>query len=959
MFNLESFLIKILQEKYFTEKKPITLIFDKDQCIYHFFENNAYELDLYDGENSFYTCIAEKKDDFEKLISSFDLSSKNLIIILSGSNKTVYNNLIQSATNDNNIDFNSITIYFQNILNFLIGKELTTGDWDMSFRHLNKYLPEISNFLIENYHKCDAECNLISSIPEKGLTLKQKSELREDKKSKIELYKREFLLYLFFKDILEHDESIKSKQNYIIEKIITYRSLITGLLDSSALYLLQIFKDFLYNVFSEQVSSFFLYFTKGKRINQLKNLIISIEILNELNKNADFKDFINFKKEISPFLDNINLDESYEKNVKIFNEQLFEELKQIINQFIKYEMDSNRIIQKRYLISDFKNASIITSLEKRVDFFDNKLRVNVNNWNDIKNLSSMHLIYSGIVKFNQILLSKLFRIAPNRVYRKEIQLFEIAKLNNILDEFQNNIYFKLKLYEYHLHFNFLRDIIKLFLILTRLEGEDENILKNCNIENWKNLYLDILLPLDILCWDTYENSRLFWINVNIPNNLEKYMKHLVNTIVEKIKEINILFLNFLKINYPLWVKNPQSSPISVVNVIKKFFKPEKGFDYYLFLIIDCCRHDIWDILKKKILRDFPELGAKTITGLSILPTSTKFARRAIASGKYPVEMNKRKFYWNEGSEFLDNIKYNYSRVFPQILKLHDSDPIYNVNCELLSKNNEAISKVLNNYNIQYCVFNFSDKVSHNFEMSVNRELISKVYSDKIKPLLRKILETKNNPIIYFGTDHGISKCYTLINWRRTNFNDHWKKEYRNRYLKRDNRWFCSKFKTNYNKENLLKIENYFDKWGLNGEYMKGDNLEDIAGYYFGIAYDDLLGSYGETATYYAHGGASFFELLIPFSILSKELKKEEIPKNPIVNLSHRWKKLIIRNPNNIPLKKFSLNFYIEDYHYYFEDYIIDPRGERIFNLEKSFLSEGNYSYKGHFEFNERIFSFEP
>ncbi|KKK50761.1 hypothetical protein LCGC14_3121800 [marine sediment metagenome] len=106
------------------------------------------------------------------------------------------------------------------------------------------YLPSISNNLTENYHKYDAKCKMINSFPQSGLTPKQKSELRKTIRSKIDLYKKEFLLFLFFKDILEDDEILINKQNYIIEKTITKGFLITDLLDSSAHYLKQILKDY-------------------------------------------------------------------------------------------------------------------------------------------------------------------------------------------------------------------------------------------------------------------------------------------------------------------------------------------------------------------------------------------------------------------------------------------------------------------------------------------------------------------------------------------------------------------------------------------------------------------------------------------------------------------------------------------------------------------------------------------
>ncbi len=143
----------------------------------------------------------------------------------------------------------------------------------------------------------------------------------------------------------------------------------------------------------------------------------------------------------------------------------------------------------------------------------------------------------------------------------------------------------------------------------------------------------------------FTNGWQSWINTYI--NLLKWDLQL-DTLqsVDELKaihairkqEANAAFANYIQDNYSNWLAN-QESPTLSVDVVYKYVIPEiQAGKQVLFVVMDCMRLDHW--LKIEPLLH-PMFDITTHYYYSILPTATRYARNAIFSGLFPLELAKR------------------------------------------------------------------------------------------------------------------------------------------------------------------------------------------------------------------------------------------------------------------------------------------------------------------------------
>src|SRR5260370_1208466 len=102
--------------------------------------------------------------------------------------------------------------------------------------------------------------------------------------------------------------------------------------------------------------------------------------------------------------------------------------------------------------------------------------------------------------------------------------------------------------------------------------------------------------------------------------------------------------------YPRWLANPEGDrpPLSV-DVGAEFLVPVlKAEGRALFVVIDCLRLDQWEVLRDLVT---PLFDVEESHYYSILPTATPFARNAIFSGMYPMEIAARHpEWWGQASD---------------------------------------------------------------------------------------------------------------------------------------------------------------------------------------------------------------------------------------------------------------------------------------------------------------------
>src|SRR5437879_4656739 len=104
------------------------------------------------------------------------------------------------------------------------------------------------------------------------------------------------------------------------------------------------------------------------------------------------------------------------------------------------------------------------------------------------------------------------------------------------------------------------------------------------------------------------------------------------------------FAAYVARQYPRWLAAPEGDrpPLSV-DVGAEFLVPVlKNAGRVLFIVVDCLRLDQWEVLRDLVT---PLFQVEESHYFSILPTATPFARNAIFSGMFPMEIAARHPDW--------------------------------------------------------------------------------------------------------------------------------------------------------------------------------------------------------------------------------------------------------------------------------------------------------------------------
>src|SRR5213594_4355012 len=110
------------------------------------------------------------------------------------------------------------------------------------------------------------------------------------------------------------------------------------------------------------------------------------------------------------------------------------------------------------------------------------------------------------------------------------------------------------------------------------------------------------------------------------------------------------FAEYVARQYPRWLASPEGDrpPLSV-DVGAEFLVPVlRSTGRVLFVVIDCLRLDQWEVLRDLVT---PLFDVEESHNYSILPTATPFARNAIFSGLFPMEIAARHpEWWGQASD---------------------------------------------------------------------------------------------------------------------------------------------------------------------------------------------------------------------------------------------------------------------------------------------------------------------
>ena len=685
-----------------------------------------------------------------------------------------------------------------------------------------------------------------------------------------ELENKNYIEILFRELLIDGDESL-----YLLKKIFLNSELFFEIYHSSLLKnLKRIIKSYISNIFPKSFSNVIEKCLEYKNFRDLFNLLITISYIKQFNHNLDNFEvairYINSKTEITQILDT-------NEDIIPLNSEI-KEVASIGDNFINYviEILSEK---KKPEIKIFKNiGNLIKSIENDINLFEIDSITNKSiffpEWVDLQknfnkilfHVPSFWLSFNFLEYFIMAVLRWFFKNPKLKELKRTIIEFSALNFKSI-DQFKENIFYvtDLKNSEYWIKLNFLENFIDIILYLYHLRRNVIPLLKNIKNDHifWKTVFERYYLHLSGSIEALIENTLQF-IPTKI-SNIEIFVKRLEKIIFNVLKEINNIYKKYLLSNYKNWVSNvnEDTTPLNVVNVLSRKFFPnfKTGLNTFnLFLFIDCCHVGIWNILKQKILNDFPNLSIQTELGFSILPTSTKYARASLFSGEYPKNIQSN----DELKEFLRQFGRPTHKAY-----IEEMNKFFITNCENMFDFKENIENIRKSGdNFQISIFNFSDKTSHTYSQNFLKSLIDSMYNSKIRPLIELVIRNYKDIFIFFATDHGISRCTEEFDWENDKFNRHWENDI---FHKKGVRAFIS-YETPLNRDGINKNLIYLkddeaSDWGL-ANSSRGNALS----YFFATNFYNLKKTPENKRNLenFGHGGASMDEFIIPFAIIEKK-----------------------------------------------------------------------------------------
>ncbi len=176
--------------------------------------------------------------------------------------------------------------------------------------------------------------------------------------------------------------------------------------------------------------------------------------------------------------------------------------------------------------------------------------------------------------------------------------------------------------------------------------------------------MKLMEPLEYPDWIDMYLKLTNW-DVELDAMTDQQMREVI---YDQRRECNVEFGKFIEKNYKDWIENKTEKPTLSVDVVKKYVYPElQAGRKVVFIVIDCLRLDQWLTLEPFFYNYF---NIAKEYYYSILPTATPFARNAIFSGLYPLDIERRyPELWAQGEDddysrnrYEDKLMYDQLRV---------------------------------------------------------------------------------------------------------------------------------------------------------------------------------------------------------------------------------------------------------------------------------------------------------
>lgn len=245
------------------------------------------------------------------------------------------------------------------------------------------------------------------------------------------------------------------------------------------------------------------------------------------------------------------------------------------------------------------------------------------------------------------------------------------------------------------------------------------------------------------------------------------------TFSDQWRECNAEFSKFIERNYVHWLNHPADRPTLSVDIVDKYVIPSVRTDpSVFFFVVDCMRLDQWLTMEQHLHQLF---NISKEYYYSILPTATPYARNAIFSGLFPIEIEQRfPDLWQKGEDdetshnryekqLLDKLlERRHVEMKPEAkyIKILDGDFGRQTENNILSYTTNKLTSI---------VVNFVDMLAHGRSDS---DLLREIAPDE--PAYRSLtnswfqhssllgmlqaLSTKKDVKIIITTDHGSVRC---------------------------------------------------------------------------------------------------------------------------------------------------------------------------------------------------------
>ncbi len=381
-------------------------------------------------------------------------------------------------------------------------------------------------------------------------------------------------------------------------------------------------------------------------------------------------------------------------------------------------------------------------------------------------------------------------------------------------------------------------------------------------QDFRNISMAFMDDLSLEEWKNVYKKLVYW-DLELEESKDNGMFEVLEA---QFSEANHNFSKFISNNYLKFIKETgDSAPIMSHNVLRRWVLPhvtEK--DSTFLLVIDNLRYDQWRVLQP-VISEYFKLDNEEMF-MSILPTTTQYARNALFAGLMPSEIEKRfPNHWSNDeddggknlfeemflNDQLQRLRKNFKTSYAKITNLDGGKGLV-----------ENINNLFNN-NLNVIVYNFVDALSHaRTDVGLMRELsedeaayrsVTKSWfiHSTLLDALKKIAEKGCKLII--TTDHGtirVKDPVKIIGDKNTNTNL--------RYKQGKN--------LNYESKEVFEIrkpeEAFLPKLHVSSAFVFADNYKFFA---YPNNYNYYVNYYRDT---FQHGGISLEEMLVPFAVYS-------------------------------------------------------------------------------------------